>query len=252
MTDPEPADQADFTSTNAARRSRFTFGGNKQRPGSEMPKLPLDGLNGFVMVQGQDGSSERHRKLTPQDAQFSQQGATLLKESQNLQGSYRELLKEKEAWQQQKDHMDAVRKSELLKAREIWSQSAMNKQGQPSAPPGPAQMRFLVESQDKKIEELKDMMMRFTYDTKSSLEFLAQSQKGNEVGFKHVGAKLRQIEGGVEQLASKTEQIESAWEAWTEEDGLEPCAEGDDDYDDDWSGWDGGDPDQNDGGAPDG
>ncbi len=92
--------------------------------------------------------------------------------------------------------------------------------------------------------------MRFTHDSKSSLEFLAQSQKGNEVGFKHVGAKLRQIEGGVEQLASKTEQIESAWEAWTEEDGLDPCAEGDDD--DDWLGWGGGDPDQNDGGAPDG
>ncbi len=150
-----------------------------------MPKLPLDGLNGFVVVQGQDAASERHRKLTTQDAQLSQRGATLLMESENLQGSYRELLKEKEAWQQQKDHMDAVRKSELLKAREIWSS-------------GPAQMRFLVESQDKKIEELKDMMMRFTYDTKSSLEFLAQSQKGNEVGFKHVGAKLRQIEGGVE------------------------------------------------------
>ncbi len=110
----------------------------------------------------------------------------------------------------------------------------MNKQGRPSAPPGPAQMRFLVESQDKKIEELKNMMMRFTHDTKNSLEYLTQSQKGNEVGFRHVGAKLRQIEGGVDQLTSKTQEIESAMEAWTEEDGLDSCVEGDDDGN--WSG----------------
>ncbi len=186
-----------------------------------MPKLPLDGLNGFLMVQGQDGSSGRRRGLTPQDAQLSQQGATLLKESQNLQGSYRELLKEKEAWQQQKDHMDAVRKKELMEAKNMWNKSAMSNQAQSSVPPGPAQLRFFVDSQDKKIEELKDMMTSFTHE------------------FKHVGAKLRHIEGGVEQLATKTAEIESTMEAWTEEDALDPCAEEGEEDDGNWPGWNG-------------
>ena len=200
MTDREPADHADFANTNTALRSRFTFGGTKQRPGSEIPKLLLDGLPGFPVMHGQDASSERDRRLTAQDAQLSQKRDTLLMESENLQ-------KEKEAWQRQKDHMEAFRKHEPEKAREVWNQSAMNKSAQPSGAPGPAQMRFMVESQDRKIEELKIMMMRFTNDARSSLESLSQSQKGNEVGFKQVGAKLRQIEGGVEQLASKTQEI---------------------------------------------
>jgi uncharacterized coiled-coil protein SlyX len=181
MTNPESVERANFTSASA-RQSRFTFGGDKQRPGSDVPKLPLDGLNGYVMVQGQNGSSGRHKGLTPRNAQLSQQRATLLKESQNLQGSYRELLKEKEAWQK-------------------------SSQFRPSAPPGPSQMRYFIESQDKKIEELKEMMTNFTHE------------------FKHVGAKLRHIEGGVVQLATKTAEIESTMEAWTEEDALDPCAE---------------------------
>ena len=63
---------------------------------------------------------------------------------------------------------------------------------------------------------------------------------------------MRQIEGGVEQLASKSQELESAIEGWTatETDGLEPWAEEDDDND--WSGWDGGEADQDDGGALDG
>ena len=58
MTDPEPADHADYANTNMALRSRFTFGGAKQRPGSEIPKLPLDGLSGLPVMYGQDASSE--------------------------------------------------------------------------------------------------------------------------------------------------------------------------------------------------
>ncbi len=46
MTNPESVERANFTSASA-RQSRFTFGGDKQRPGSDMPKLPLDGLNGL-------------------------------------------------------------------------------------------------------------------------------------------------------------------------------------------------------------
>jgi hypothetical protein len=225
MTNPESVERADFTSASSARQSRFTFGGDKQRPGSDLPKLPLDGLNGYVMVQGQDGSSGRRKGLTPRDAQLSQQRATLLKESQNLQGSYRELLKEKEARQQQKDPMDAVRRTGVMKAK--------SNQVQPSAPPGPSQMRFFIESQDKNIEELKEVMTRFTHE------------------FKHVGAKLRHIEGGVDQLATKTAEIESTMEAWTEEDALDPCAEEGEEDDGDWPGWNG-KADQEDESAPDG
>ena len=79
MTNPESVDRADFTSAEA-RQSRFTFGGDKQRPVSEMPKLPLNGLNGYAMVQGQNGSSGRRKGMTPRDAQLRQQTATLLKE----------------------------------------------------------------------------------------------------------------------------------------------------------------------------
>ncbi len=179
MTNPESVDRADFTSAEA-RQSRFTFGGDKQRPVSEMPKLPLDGLNGYVMVQGQSASSGRRKGMTPRDAQLNQQTAILMKESQNLQGCYKELLKEKGAWQL----------SQL----------------QPSAPPGPSQMRYW-ESQDKKIEEIKEMMTNITHE------------------FKHVGAKLRNVEGSVIQLATKTTEIETAMETWTEENALEPCEE---------------------------
>ena len=69
--------------------------------------------------------------------------------------------------------------------------------------------------------------------------------------FKHVGAKLRHIEGGVIQLATKTAEIETTMEAWTEEDALDPREEEEEWDDGDCLGWNG-KADQEDESAPDG
>ncbi len=52
----EPVGFADFASANPALRHRFTFGGTQQRPESEIPRLPLEGVPGFVMVNGQEAT----------------------------------------------------------------------------------------------------------------------------------------------------------------------------------------------------
>jgi len=178
MTNPESVDRADFTSAEA--RHRFTFGGDKQRPVPEMPKLPLHGLDEYTMVRGQTGSSGRRKGMTPRDAQLNKQDAMLMKESQTLQGCYKELLKEKEAWQMS--------------------------HAQSSAPPDPSHMRYW-ETQDRKMEEIKEMMTNIAHE------------------FKHVGAKLRNVEGSVFQLATKTTEIETAMETWNDDNSLEPCEE---------------------------
>jgi len=138
--------------------------------------------------------------MTPRDAQLNKQDAMIMKESQTLQGCYKDLLKEKEAWMSH---------------------------AQSSAPPDPSHMRYW-ETQDKKMEEIKEMMTSMAHD------------------FKHVGAKLRNVEGSVLQLATKQTEIETVMETWNDDNSLEPCEEDpyieeeEEEYDsDDWSGWDG-------------
>ncbi len=85
-TGAEPVDFADFASTNPALRHRFTFGGTQERPESEIPRLPLAGLPGFVMVNGQEAmpSSERDRRLTAQDVHLNHKRDTLFMEKEHL------------------------------------------------------------------------------------------------------------------------------------------------------------------------
>ncbi len=105
----------------------------------------------------------------------------------------------------------------------------------------------MIEHQDRKIDELKNIISAFTVNVKSSVEELAHAQRGNELGFTQFRAELRELAGGMTQVVTKTQELESAMEEWTEPDGLEAWTE---ENDDDWNDGKGGEDDDD--GAPDG
>ena len=62
---------------------------------------------------------------------------------------------------------------------------------------------------------------RVTVDVKSTFAEIAHAQRGNEIGFNQFRAELRDLAGGMTQVATRTQELESAMEDWTEPDGLE-------------------------------
>ena len=88
-----------------------------------------------------------------------------------------------------------------------------------------AQTRRTIELQERRIDELKDMMSTFSADVKATFAEIAHAQKGHELGFNMVRAELRDLAGGVSQVVTKTQELESAMEDWTEQEGLETCDE---------------------------
>ncbi len=65
------------------------------------------------------------------------------------------------------------------------------------------------------------MMPTFTADVKATFAEIAHAQKGHELGFNVVRAELRDLKGGMSQVVTKTQELESAMEEWTEQEGLE-------------------------------
>ena len=65
------------------------------------------------------------------------------------------------------------------------------------------------------------MMSTFSADVKATFAEIAHAQKGHELGFNMVRAELRDLAGGMTQVVTKTQELESAMEDWTEQEGLE-------------------------------
>ncbi len=194
----------------------------------------MDAVPGYVRVNEQETMSQadRDRILIAQDAHRNRKRETLMLERQHLR-------REREAFQQQTEQREAAQRQEMQAAREV------------KGSPGPAQARHMIEHQDRIIDELKSIMTAFTIDVKSSVESLSHAQRGNEIGITQFRAELRKLEGGITQVVTKSQELESAIEGWTDPDGLGTWSEEEDD--DDWNDGKGGeDYDDDDDGAPDG
>ncbi len=78
-------------------------------------------------------------------------------------------------------------------------------------------------------------MTDFTADVRATFAEIAHAQKGHELGFNVVRAELRDLKGGMSQVVTKTQELESAMEAWgeEEEEGFETW----DEEQDDAKGW---------------
>ena len=84
-----------------------------------------------------------------------------------------------------------------------------------------AQTRRTFQLQERKIDELKELMSTVSADVKATFAEIAHAQKGHELGFNMVRAELRDLAGGMNQVVTKTQELESAMEDWTEQEGLE-------------------------------
>ena len=67
-----------------------------------------------------------------------------------------------------------------------------------------AQTRRTFELQERKIDELKDMMSTFSADVKATFAEIAHAQKGHELGFNMVRAELRDLAGGMTQVVTNS------------------------------------------------
>ncbi len=74
-----------------------------------------------------------------------------------------------------------------------------------------AQARRTMELQERKIDELKDMMSIFTADVKATFAEIAHAQKGHELGFNVVRAELRDLKGGMTRVVTKTQNLKVRW-----------------------------------------
>ncbi len=79
----------------------------------------------------------------------------------------------------------------------------------------------MIQSQTEQISYLKDMMTDFTADVKATFAEIAHAQKGHELGFNMVRAELRDLKGGMSQVVTTTQELESAMDDWAEQEGLE-------------------------------
>ncbi len=64
-------------------------------------------------------------------------------------------------------------------------------------------------------------MSDFTTDIKATFAEIAHTQKGHELGFNMVRAEFRDLKGGMSQVVTKTQELESAMGDWAEQEGLE-------------------------------
>ena len=110
-----------------------------------------------------------------------------------------------------------------------WNQMQQRDQNDSRRASVTAQTRRTFELQERKNDELKDMMSTFSVAVKATFAEIAHAQKGHELGFNMVRAELRDLAGGMSQVVTKTQELESAMEEWTEQEGLETCNEQDQD-----------------------
>ncbi len=133
--------------------------------------------------------------------------------------------REREALHREREQRDAAQRQELQAARDVWNQSQQPQPGDAKRTLAPAQTRYMTELQDRKIDELREMMSAFTIEVKGTFAEIAHAQKGNEIGFNQFRAELKDLTGGMIQVVTKTQELESAVEEWTEPDGLEAWTE---------------------------
>ena len=68
-----------------------------------------------------------------------------------------------------------------------------------------AQTRRTFQLQERKNDELKELMSTFSADVKATFAEIAHAQKGHELGFNMVRAELRELSGGMNQVVTKTQ-----------------------------------------------
>ena len=78
-----------------------------------------------------------------------------------------------------------------------------------------------MEHQEKKIDELKDMMLTFTADVKDTFTEIAYDQKECENDFKRIRAELKGLKGDMSRMKANARKIKGAMKEPKEKEDLE-------------------------------
>jgi hypothetical protein len=223
---------------------RFTFGGLEPRPAPDLPPPPMDVVKGFVVdnpdkdrdaasrrdaiLDARDESLRNERELLRMEREKMQreQAAFLSEKNEREEGRLRRIIATTEAQLQERAKSETVLRAELQTS---WNQMQQRESQDQRRASVTAQTRRTLELQERKIDDLKDMMSNFTADVKATFAEIAHAQKGHELGFNVVRAELRDLKGGMSQVVTKTQELESAMDDWAEQEGLETWDEEQDD-----------------------
>ncbi len=215
-----PPSATDVAARTSPYHHRFTFGGNKPRPAQDVPQLPMDVVKGYVVVDGRKGnaSTEGRGNASPRDAILDAQDESLRRKREALKMGREILKKERAVFHQENNESEAILRQELQAS---WNHMQQHEQGGANIYSATAQTRRTFQLQERNIDELKELMSTFSADVKATFAEIAHAQKGHELGFNMVRAELWDLAGGMNQVVTKTQELESAMEDWTEQEGLE-------------------------------
>ncbi len=206
----------DVVANTDSFKHRFTFGGNEPRPGPDVPQLLLDTVPGYVVVNDQGTMS-----ATARDAVLDAQEENLKHKREALKMERENMRRERDALHREKEEREAAQRQELQAS---WTQ-LQQEQGDTRRASVPAQTRRTIELQDRKIDDLKNVITAFAVDVRNTFAEITHAQRGHELGFNQFRAELRDLAGGMSQVMTKTRELESAMEDWTEQEGLETWTE---------------------------